>query len=483
MSGTYSIGHVAGVAAIEMTVSFASGYGAVGFRAVDATGMENFDIFAFDSTIINSVMDCTLMKISGMPTPDATNNLILTAHSGTTVTFHRLLDTGDSEDFVIPLDTDFSFGWASGSGAAGTTWQMHTAGNVGKSMVNFASCPASTLVPAQEFTASCGPIPIETGEPSMKISYELGDVVGKSAIQFQITYVAGYGAVGWRADNVDRMEGLDIYAFDRTFPTQINDFQPFSGTLNQAPTAKDALSSAVIVSHENGDIVFYRLLDTNSADDVPLVGGGTYGFAWAIGSGAVADLSWAKHSKVGRLSWTLPQVQCRTDAPETPSPPTPSPPTLSPPTPSPPTPSPPTNPPLTEAPPTGIPGVPETVAPDTPVPTPADVFVMQCKESVATSADVTIEYAVGQINGVDAIQFTVEWVGDYGAVGLRGVGAPMGMAGLDVYAFDTKTVDAVLDSKLLGGNANPIADATQSATVVSNVNSKVCGSVGYRIRY
>ena len=29
-----------------------------------------------------------------------------------TVTFKRLLDTEDSEDFVIPVDTEFDLGWA-----------------------------------------------------------------------------------------------------------------------------------------------------------------------------------------------------------------------------------------------------------------------------------------------------------------------------------------------------------------------------------
>ena len=76
-------------------------------------------------------------------------------------------------------------------------------------------------------------------------------------------------------------------------------------------------------------------------------------------------------------------------------------------------------------------------------------------------------------NGNDCLQLTVSFsynASSYAAVGFQSNSSTVGMLGLDVFAFDTESID-VYDYNIMTGNAKPqLLDTQQDATVVSVIS-------------
>ena len=519
MTVAYDIGTVGGAGAIQFTVTWTGDYGAIAFRpSGTAGGMSSLDTYAFDTTTRDKVQDGSANGMA-QPTADAQQDAVVVSHTGNTVVFYRLLTSADATDRVLSEGLNIGFAWAVGAGKVfDGSWSRHTTRNTlvvtlkkcatdaptpvpdtdaptaAPTAVPDTDAPTSaptavpaTSTPAAAFTVVCSDT-IATGNAAMTVAYDIGTVGGAGAIQFTVTWTGDYGAIAFRpSGTAGGMSSLDTYAFDTTTRDKVQD-----GSANgmAQPTA-DAQQDAVVVSHTGNTVVFYRLLTSADATDRVLSEGLNIGFAWAVGAGKVFDGSWSRHTTRNTLVVTL--KKCATDAP-TPVPDTDAP--TSAPTAVPDTDAPtaaPTAVPDTDAPtsaPTAAPNapsaaptaVPDTDAPATDVPatsTPAGQFTVVCSDTIATgNAAMTVAYDIGTVgSGTGAIQFTVTWTGDYGAIAFRPSGTAGGMSSLDTYAFDTTTRDKVQDGSA-NGMAQPTADAQQDAVVVSHTGNTV---VFYRL--
>ena len=476
-SVSYELGTVSGEDAVQFTVSWSGEYGAIGLRGAGLTGMSGLDTYAFNDA--GDVVDGNVDTFA-QPSADTEQNAVLVSHVGSQVVFYRLLQTTDPSDFTVVPGVEMGMTWATGSGIVEDgSWQYHSARGkldvvlgcnatdtpptvspptmapltvapptVSPLPTEVPTAAPETSGPAAPFEPLCGPSVIETGSTAVSVSYELGTVSGEDAVQFTVSWSGEYGAIGLRGAGLTGMSGLDTYAFNDAGDVVDGNVDTF------AQPSADTEQNAVLVSHVGSQVVFYRLLQTTDPSDFTVVPGVEMGMTWATGSGIVEDGSWQYHSARGKLDIVL---ECSgTDTPPTVSPPTVAPLTMVPPTVSP----------L----PTEVPtATPETSGPAAP-------FEPLCGPSVIEtgSTAVSVSYELGTVSGEDAVQFTVAWSGEYGAIGLRGAGLT-GMSGLDTYAFND--AGAVVDGNV-DTFAQPSADTEQNAVLVSHVGSQV---VFYRL--
>ena len=171
----YRIGTLAGVGAVQFEVSnWGTDWAAVGFQsAADlSNGMSRLDVVAFDAITDDKVLDAAA---TGFATPraDTTNDATLSDwrsnDAGTSVTFNRLLQTGDATDFTLSEGLSFSLAWAVGRGFVfDASWSQHTA--KGKVLHTLLTCPKATpapdtAAPTDAPTPAPTPAPVNTPAP------------------------------------------------------------------------------------------------------------------------------------------------------------------------------------------------------------------------------------------------------------------------------------------------------------------------------
>eukprot|EP01060_Flectonema_neradi_P010778 TRINITY_DN1785_c0_g1_i1.p1 TRINITY_DN1785_c0_g1~~TRINITY_DN1785_c0_g1_i1.p1 ORF type:complete len:1524 (+),score=346.26 TRINITY_DN1785_c0_g1_i1:54-4625(+) len=151
----YQMGTDGGSEAIRLKLKAKNGsYAAVGFRASNVmtppTTMKDLDILACDDKGMN-VKDFNVMGANGQPMPEdpsqdakfESSNVMASDYE---VTFTRLLDTGDANDFTIPVGT-FNIAFATGPGEVINTvsWSRHTSKD--STDITLTACPPATDSP------------------------------------------------------------------------------------------------------------------------------------------------------------------------------------------------------------------------------------------------------------------------------------------------------------------------------------------------
>ena len=376
------------------------------------------------------------------------------------------------------------------------------------------------------FTATCGPFPINITKPMMNASYEMGAVDGVDAVQFTVEWAGDWASIAVRGPGFHGMRQLDTYSFDTSTLDRVQDGWADS---EDRPTA-DTEQNAVLVEHTGSRVVFYRLLQTTDASDHTLTPGVDGDLAWAVGSGFVFDGTWVQHTHSGRghmHTFTLASCSNATDLPDTQAPASSSPASN----------APASSAPASNAP---APDVTDGCSEDSDCGAASwcrlDRLAGECLETrvcvlkrledepcisslspcfhelcadelvcapgnglgaqgvctkplgnvfTATCGPFPINitkpmmnasYEMGAVDGVDAVQFTVEWAGDWASIAVRGPGFH-GMRQLDTYSFDTSTLDRVQDG-WADSEDRPTADTEQNAVLVEHTGSRV---VFYRL--
>eukprot|EP00357_Protocruzia_adherens_P031556 CAMPEP_0115041448 /NCGR_PEP_ID=MMETSP0216-20121206/45527_1 /TAXON_ID=223996 /ORGANISM="Protocruzia adherens, Strain Boccale" /LENGTH=1350 /DNA_ID=CAMNT_0002423075 /DNA_START=139 /DNA_END=4191 /DNA_ORIENTATION=+ len=238
----------------------------VGFGA---TSMSSADV-AY-GTITDGVPVVKDTKTSGhkVPADDTTNNITnvlgTNTDSGIVLQFDRKLNTGDSEDFVIPLDTSFDIIWAFGD----TFGSAHGDTNADRGTASIEiEGPEDKEIVRSEGTKALG------ANHSIAWKVYENDTI-------KLTYTAptaGWIGIGFGSST--SMAGADFYY------VKDNALVDANGTSNGAP-AVDATQhgSDFSVSTTNNvtTMSFTRALNTGDNDDYAFVPGNSIPALWAYG--------------------------------------------------------------------------------------------------------------------------------------------------------------------------------------------------------
>ncbi|KAJ9440491.1 hypothetical protein DIPPA_06576 [Diplonema papillatum] len=303
---------------MTFTVSSNPTWAGVGIRPASAVAsMEGFDTYVVDTDHRSEIQDNLIATRNGKPSAGSTPGPVLEAFNVSngiaTVSFYRLLDTGEAQDVAITAGAEYDIAWATGPGSSfDGSWSKHTTRNfvpvtLSPSMTDSPSTALPGLVPTLAPGAggynSCyafEALQIDV-DNLIHIEFQTGLVGGELAIEVLVRFEsenATWAAVGFRGSKSNDMIGLDIVAFDSTNTDTVRDYA--IATKNGIP-APDFTQNVTCVNYQSisgrTQVVFQRLLDTGDAGDYVIPNGSLVNLAWAYGDGTLD--TWTKHKYHG----------------------------------------------------------------------------------------------------------------------------------------------------------------------------------------
>ncbi|KAJ9473151.1 hypothetical protein DIPPA_23780 [Diplonema papillatum] len=321
---SYGMGSVEGNPAVLFKAVFYTesaesvSWAAVGFRALPngsggappATGLKGFDFYSFDNSTTTRFVDCWVptedREELGL-VEDTVQNGVLVSHArkplAFEVSFYRLLDTNDPDDYALVPGAEFELAWASGEGSAFR--ELDAADGTARGTLEAPAVPEApgaegAVVPAPEERPPFAPCaaPVVVADGAVRVVYERGSVAAAAAIRFTLSFPRApdgstWAAVGVRGARGDAMLGLDTCACDSGGSVADSTAEQRSGA-PQPDAVRDCYLESATARDGTVEVAFTRNLQPSDPGG-HLIGTGapTY-LSWAYGPGTVQ--AWTKHS-------------------------------------------------------------------------------------------------------------------------------------------------------------------------------------------